>query len=126
MSFKEYLTNIGHAVLNKQEYFVNPTITDASGTVIINSKGVKQLGIVAEESFGVILLSIILFSMLIFLNMYGAARTAYCHTKYFGGSDGIAIAYSIIAVFFVQIFYPIYAVFFNPLCGLSKSSGGKR
>ena len=126
MSVKEYLTNIGHAVLNKKEYFVNPTTTDASGTVLINSEGAQQLGTVVAESFGVMVLVIILGSILIFFNMYGAARTAYCHTKYFGGSDGMAIGYSVLAVVFLQVFYPIYAVFFNPLCGLTKPVGGKR
>ena len=126
MSFKEYLTNIGHAVLNKKEFFVNPTTADASGTVIVNSEGVKQLGLVVAESFGVIVLGIILAIALAIFNMYGAARTAYCHTKYFGGSDSMAMGYSILAILFLQVFYPIYAVFFNPLCGITKPVGGKR
>ena len=126
MSFKEYLTNIGHAVLNKKEFFVNPTLSDASGTVLINSEGAQQLGSAIAQSFGIIVLGIILIIALAIFNMYGAARTAYCHTKYFGCSDSMAMGYSILAIVFIQVFYPIYAVFFNPLCGLTKSVGGKK
>jgi len=123
MSVKEYLTNIGHAILNKKEYFVNPTTADVSGVITVTP---EQLGTVVVESFGLVILMIILFIVLIIFNMYGAARTAFCHTKYFGGSDAAAIGYSVLAVVFIQVFYPIYAVFFNPLCGISKSAGGKR
>ena len=122
MALKEYLTNIGHAVLNKKEFFVNPT-TDVSGVITVTP---GEFGTVVAESLGVILLIIILFIILMIFNMYGAARTAYCHTKYFGGSDGMAIGYSVLAVIFIQVFYPVYAVFFNPLCGITKSVGGKR
>ena len=123
MTVKEYLTNIGHAILNKKEYFVNPTTTDVSGVITVTP---GQIGTVVVESLGLVLLLFILFIMLMIFNMYGAARTAYCHTKYFGGSDGAAIGFSVLAVVFIQVFYPIYAVFFNPLCSISKSSGGKR
>ena len=123
MSVKEYLTTIGHAILNRKEYFSNPTTKDLSGVITVSP---EELGTVVVESFGLVLLMIILFISLMIFNMYGAARTAYCHTKYFGGSDGAAIGYSVLAVLFVQIFYPIYAVFFNPVCSISKSAGGKR
>jgi len=123
MSVKQYFTNIGHAILNKKEFFANPTTTDASGVITVTP---EQLGTVVVESLGVVILLFILFIVLMIFNMYGAARTAFCHTKYFGGSDGAAIAYSILAVLFVQVFYPIYAVFFNPLCTITKPVGGRR
>ena len=119
----QYLTNIGHAVLNRKEYFDSGPATTTTPTNTTTTTMASAS--VAQQSLAIVLLVIIMYVVVIILMMYGAARLSYCYNIYYGESSGTALLFSILAAFFSGIYYPFYAIFLNPLCNLQKT-GGRR
>ena len=105
----DYLTNIGHALLNRKENF-NDASSDSD---------------ISRQSFAIIVLIILIYGIVAFLMMYGAARLSYCYNIYYGADSGTALGFAILSGIFSTIYYPFYGVFLNPLCNLQKT-GGRR
>ena len=105
---KDYFTNIGHAVLNRKEHFNASSDSDIS-----------------RQSFAIIVLIILIYVLIAFLMMYGAARLSYCYNMYYGADSGTALGFAVLSAIFSSIYYPFYGVFLNPLCNLQKT-GGRR
>jgi hypothetical protein len=110
-SVNQYLTNVGHAVLNKKEKFEN-----GSGKPPTPS---------AQQSLAFVTISMIFFVILAFLCSYGAAKLSWCYNKFNGADNSTCLGWSILAFFFSGLYYPYYGVFLNPLCSLTRA-GGRR
>jgi hypothetical protein len=122
-TWKQYLTNIGHAVLNRKEYFDSGPATTATPT---NTTTVTTTAAsVAQQSLAVVILAIMIYVIIVILMMYGAARLSYCYNTYYGADSGTALLFSILSAIFSGLYYPFYAIFLNPLCNLQKT-GGRR
>jgi hypothetical protein len=119
----QYLTNIGHAVLNRKEYFDSGPATTATPTNTTNST--TDGAVVAKQSLAIVILVIIMYIIIVVLMMYGAARLSYCYNTYYGADSGTALLFSILSAIFSSIYYPFYGIFLNPLCNLQKT-GGRR
>jgi Na+/H+ antiporter NhaC len=104
----EYFTNIGHALLNRKEHF-----NDSSDSAV------------AKQSFAIIILIILIYVIIMFLAIYGAARLSYCYNIYYGADSSTALGFAILSGIFSSIYYPFYGIFLNPLCNLQKT-GGRR
>ena len=116
-TWSQYLTNIGHAVLNRKEYF-----DSGSGTT---ANTVTDIAIVNKQSFAIVVLVIMIYLIVVILMMYGAARLSYCYNIYYGENPGTALLFSILSAIFSSLYYPFYGIFLNPLCNLQKT-GGRR
>jgi len=119
----QYLTNIGHAVLNRKEYFDSGPATTTTPTNTTNST--TDGAIIAKQSLAIVVLVIIMYIIIVVLMMYGAARLSYCYNTYYGADSGTALLFSILSAIFSSIYYPFYGIFLNPLCNLQKT-GGRR
>lgn len=119
----QYLTNVGHAILNRKENFDNGSANTNTATNTNTSTTVDAS--LASQSLAVIILLIIIFFILTVLNMYGAGRLSYCYNRYYGSDDGVAWIWAILSAIFSNVYYPIYGIFLNPLCNLQKT-GGRR
>jgi len=119
----QYLTNVGHAILNRKEHFDNGSANTSTATNTNTATTVDAS--VASQSLAVIILLFIIIFILMVLNMYGAGRLSYCYNRYYGADIGLTWFWAILSGLFAQIYYPIYGVFLNPLCNLQKT-GGRR
>lgn len=62
---------------------------------------------------------------------YGAARLSWCYNMTIGTDSGLAVLYAILAFMFSGFYYPFYALFLNPVCGMRSATavatfGGRR
>lgn len=69
--------------------------------------------------------------LLLAIPAFGAARLSYCYNMFLGNSTTLAVIYSILCFFFPGIYYPVYALFLNPVCGMQRPvmnnmTGGRR
>lgn len=119
----QYLTNVGHAILNRKENFDNRAANTSTATNTNTDNTIDAS--LASQSLAVVILVVIIFFVLTFLNMYGAGRLSYCYNRYYGADDGVAWLWAILSAIFSCIYYPIYGIFLNPLCNLQKT-GGRR
>ena len=117
-TWHQYLTNIGHAVLNRKEYF-------DSGPASTPTNNTTDVAIVAKQSLAIVILVIIIYLIIVVLMMYGAARLSYCYNIYYGETPGTALLFAILSAIFSHLYYPFYGIFLNPLCNLQKT-GGRR
>ena len=113
-SVNQYLTNVGHAVLNRKEDFENGPPTPG-----------KPATPAAQQSLALVTITIILGVMWWLLNGYGAAKLSWCYNKFNGASTLDSWGWAILNFFFAHFYYPVYGVFLNPLCTLTKA-GGRR
>jgi hypothetical protein len=114
-SVNQYLTNVGHAVLNKKEEFENGPATPG-----------KPATPAAQQSLAFVTISMIFMLIIGFLCSYGAAKLSWCYNKFNGADNSTCLGWSILAFFFSGLYYPYYGVFLNPLCTLTKTGGGRR
>ena len=119
----QYLTNVGHAILNRKENFDNGAANTSTATNTTTTTDTDAS--LASQSLAVVILLLIIVFIIIFLNMYGAGRLSYCYNRYYGVDVSVAWFWAILSGLFSQIYYPIYGVFLNPLCNLQKT-GGRR
>jgi hypothetical protein len=71
---------------------------------------------------GLVILGIFI---MIFANLYGAARLSWCYNTFHGASGGEKIIWSVLSFFFSGFYYPFYAIFLDPVCGRLQK-GGRR
>ena len=69
--------------------------------------------------------------LLLAIPAFGAARLSYCYNMFLGNSTTLAVIYSILCFFFPGIYYPVYALFLNPVCAMPRPvvnnmTGGRR
>jgi hypothetical protein len=69
--------------------------------------------------------------LLLAIPAFGAARLSYCYNMFIGNSTTMAVIYSILCFFFPGIYYPVYALFLNPVCAMQRPvmnnmTGGRR
>lgn len=69
--------------------------------------------------------------LLLIIPAIGAARLSYCYNMFVGNSTGVAFLYATLCFFFPAIYYPVYALFLNPVCGMQRPAinamvGGRR
>jgi hypothetical protein len=68
--------------------------------------------------------------LLLAIPAFGAARLSYCYNMFVGNSTGVAFLYATLCFFFPGIYYPVYALFLNPVCGMQRPMntmvGGRR
>jgi hypothetical protein len=83
-----------------------------------------------EVTFNVIY---IIFAVVFFIvTGVGAGSLSWCYNMYIGNSTGISIFYCILATIFAGAYYPFYAIFLSPVCGMKKPAatmapfGGRR
>ncbi len=107
--FGLYVNNVLGAVVGKSEGFY-----DASETTSYSS-----MGAYAGVSFLVIVI-------LIFANLYGAARLSWCYNTFYGASGIEKFIWSFLCFFFSGFYYPFYAIFLDPVCGRVAQVGGRR
>jgi hypothetical protein len=74
---------------------------------------------------------VILMVVLCLAYSVGAARLSWCYNMYIGNDAGLALFYAILAFLFSGFYYPFYAIFLSPLCGMKKAVavsviGGRR
>jgi uncharacterized integral membrane protein len=119
----QYLTNVGHAILNRKENFDNGSANTSTATNT-NTENTIDASLASQSLAVVILLFIILFILAV-LNMYGAGRLSYCYNRYYGADIGLAWIWAVLSALFSGLYYPIYGIFLNPLCNLQKT-GGRR
>lgn len=117
----QYLTNIGHAILNRKEHFDSGPATTTTSTN--TSTTTTAAASIAQQSLAIVILSIIIYVIIVILMMYGAARLSYCYNMYYGADSGTALLFSILSAIFSGVYYPFYAIFLNPLCSLQKTVG---
>jgi hypothetical protein len=122
-TWRQYLTNIGHAVLNRKEYFDSGPATTTTPTNTTTTTTVAAS--VANQSLAIIILFIMIYVIIVLLMMYGAARLSFCYNTYYGADSGTALLFSILSAIFSTLYYPFYGIFLNPLCNLQKT-GGRR
>jgi hypothetical protein len=123
-TWRQYLTNIGHAVLNRKEYFDSGPATTSTSTNTSTTTTVADS--IAKQSLAIVILVIMIYVIIIILMMYGAARLSYCYNTYYGADSGTALLFSILSAIFSGLYYPFYAIFLNPLCSLQRAVGGRR
>jgi branched-subunit amino acid permease len=111
-----YANNLIGAALGKSEGFY-----DASGSSASSA---------STESFGTLgayFIVIVLFTIvIIFANLYGAARLSWCYNTFYGVSGGEKYLWSLLCFLFSGIYYPFYAIFLDPVCGRVAQRGGRR
>ena len=108
---KQYLSNVGKAVLGRTENFESGPVNTAQnmgGAAVVMSS-----------------IMMIFFLILAFLCSYGAAKLSWCYNKFNGADNSTCFGWSILAFLFSGLYYPVYGVFLNPLCSLTKT-GGRR
>jgi hypothetical protein len=106
------LRNVANGLLGVEGF-----AQDASGNTIID---IAEL---ARASSMIILYS--LFALAISLGFaLGAARLSYCHNIYMGNDTTVAILFAILCFFFPTIYYPVYAIFLNPVCSMGRKNKG--
>ncbi len=120
----QYLTNVGHAILNRKEHFDNGPATTATPTN--TNTTTSEESAVAGQSLAVVILLVLFLGIIIIAMMYGAGRLSWCYNTFYGESSGVKWLWAILAAIFSGWYYPIYALFLNPLCGLQRSVGGRR
>jgi len=98
---------------DKKEYFQNTTPSTSKTNWVVS--------IPVLLGFIVVLVFCIMYG-------YGAASLSYCYNKSMGRGDMEAMIWAILAYMFGGLYYPYYAVFLNPLCGVRPSTviGGRR
>ena len=69
---------------------------------------------------------IILLIILILANCYGAARLSWCYNTFYGVGEGEKFLSAILSFCFPSFYYPVYAIFLDPVCGRVAQRGGKR
>jgi hypothetical protein len=76
---------------------------------------------------------ILVMLLLLLITAIGAFRLSWCYNMYVGNGQGISIFYGILAFLFNGFYYPFYALFLNPVCGMKKAApaalsafGGRR
>jgi hypothetical protein len=109
-SFGEYVNKVGGAFVGKTEGFY-----DASGS----SVNFAMIG--AMSLFAVIITFVVLFA-----NCYGAARLSWCYNTFYGVGGAERLLWSFLCFFFSGIYYPVYAIFLDPVCGRVAQRGGSR
>lgn len=112
---KQYLTNVGKAVLARTENFESAPETPANPASPAD-----------EQSLAFVIISMIFMLIIGFLCSYGAAKLSWCYNKFNGADNSTCLGWSILAFFFSGLYYPIYGVFLNPLCTLTRAGGGRR
>lgn len=70
---------------------------------------------VKEASPFVLVLAVLLFLIFGLLFPYGAAKLSWNYNIYVGNTTGAATVNSIMAYFFASFYYPMYALFLNPI-----------
>ena len=106
-TWNQYFMNIVHAIRG-EEHFI-----DASGAT--------------TTSMGFGMFFILLTFIIAFFVCYGAARLSWCYNTFYGESSATKVIFSILCFFFPNFYYPLYAVFLDPVCGRVKNQvGGKR
>ena len=111
---KQYLTNVGKAVLARTENFENGPATPG-----------KPVSAGDQQSLAFVTISMIFMLIIGFLCSYGAAKLSWCYNKFNGADNSTCLGWSLLAFFFSGLYYPYYGVFLNPLCTLRKA-GGRR
>ena len=109
-TWKNYLMNIAHS-LRGQEPFDNKNEEHTTAAASILGAG---------------LFTAIVFFILGFLNSYGAARLSWCYNTFYGASPAVSFGWSFLCFFFSGLYYPVYALFLDPVCGRTIQKGGKR
>ena len=110
----DLINYLGKKVLNFKEKFQDSNPPVVTGTVPVAFAGTAAL------------LFILFWIVFGILTAYGAAKLSYCYNKHIGSDDGTAFLFSILCFCFSGFYYPYYGVFLNPLCSLSKITGGRR
>jgi hypothetical protein len=68
--------------------------------------------------------------LLLIIPAIGAARLSYCYNMFVGNSTAVSFMWATLCFFFPAIYYPVYALFLNPVCGMPKPMntmvGGRR
>ena len=108
-TWNQYFMNIVHAIRGEEQF--------------IDASGVDGLFLFGMPFFIVI----ILIFVYAFLFCYGAARLSWCYNTFYGESSATKVIFSILCFFFPNFYYPLYAVFLDPVCGRVKNQvGGSR
>jgi len=109
-SLGEYVNNVIGSVLGKREGFY-----DASGGTI---------SFAALGAYTVFMSILIL--ILVIANSYGAARLSWCYNNFYGVGEAEKLLWAILCFAFPSFYYPVYAIFLDPVCGRVAQRGGKR
>lgn len=93
--------------------------------------GGSSSGILGFFSRGAGLIYSLFILVLLAIPAFGAARLSYCYNMFLGNSTTLAVIYSILCFFFPGIYYPVYALFLNPVCAMQRPvmnnmTGGRR
>jgi hypothetical protein len=110
-SFGVYVNNVAGAITGKHEGFF-----DASGATVVNFAAIGAFG----------LFSLILMFVVIFANCYGAARLSWCYNTFYGAGEGEKLLYALLCFFYPGIYYPVYGIFLDPVCGRVAQRGGSK
>ena len=105
-----YANNVIGSLFGRSEGFY-----DSSGETISFAK----LGVFA-------LITSVLLLILLIANCYGAARLSWCYNTFYGVGEAEKLLWAILCFFNPGIYYPVYAIFLDPVCGRVAQRGGKR
>ena len=108
-----YANNLIGSVVGSGEGFYDSSTDDKS------NGSFATLG--AYFIFGVLFIVI-----MIFANLYGAARLSWCYNTFYGVSSGEKFIWSFLCFIFSGFYYPFYAIFLDPVCGRVAQRGGRR
>ena len=82
---------------------------------------------VSHSSMGAYFITIVIVVIVvIFANLYGAARLSWCYNTFYGTTGFLRFFYSLLCFFNSGLYYPFYAIFLDPVCGRVNQVGGRR
>ena len=110
-TFGAYTNNVLGSLVGTPEGFY-----DSSGAT---SRGFATLGAFS-------LLAVLLFLVIVLANCYGAARLSWCYNTFYGLGQTEKILWSILCFFYSAVYYPVYAIFLDPVCGRVAQKNGRR
>lgn len=108
--FGLYSNNVLGAIVGKTEGFYDDKKETTSYAMMGAYAGLVALGIL----------------IMIFANLYGAARLSWCYNTFYGASGGEKFIWSFLCFCFSGLYYPFYAIFLDPVCGRVAQKGGRR